>query len=378
MSSMQLEILVIASLTSIAAVLPGIFLVLRGVALMSDAISHAILLGIAVMFLIVQKLTSPLLLIGASLAGLIMVVCTEVLIKTCRLKKDAAIGLVFPLFFSIGVILISQYARNVHLDMDMVLLGELVFAPFNRLIINGVDLGPYALWIMGIISILNLVCTKLFYKELQLVTFDNDFAYILGISPTLVYYGLMTMTSITAVGAFDVVGAIVVVALMITPPSTAYLLTGRLSHMIGLSLLIGLLSAQGGYLLAMLADVSIAGSIATVSGIFFILAFLCAPQKGVFAHLFVTRTKRQVLAHDVLCSHLFLSHKSASHVLYHDQNAIKQQLGWDTAFLYKMTNYAIAQGHIIQNQGVIALTDAGVKYAQKVLHNVKNSVSATL
>ncbi len=265
----QLEILIIACLTAAACVLPGVFLILRGMALMSDAISHAILLGIVLMFFLVKNLSSPWLLIGASLAGLATVALTERLIQSKRLKKDAAIGLVFPLFFSLGVILISQYGRMLHLDADMVLLGELAFAPFNRLIIAGTDYGPYALWVMGTLLLLNGIFVTLFYKELKLATFDPIFTYTIGFSPALIHYALMTITSVTAVGAFDVVGSIVVVALMITPPATAYLLTKDLTQMIVLSLGFGLAAAIGGYALAYQIDASIAGSIATMCGILF-------------------------------------------------------------------------------------------------------------
>ncbi len=273
MNKIQLELIFIAILTAISCALPGVFLLLRGVALMSDAISHSILLGIVLMFLVVQQPHSPLLIIGAMMAGLGTVICTEAIINTRRLKKDTAIGLVFPLFFSLGVLLISQYARDVHLDSDMVILGELAFAPFNRLILWGMDIGPYALWLLGAIFIMNSLFIYLFYKELQLVTFDQEYAAVLGFSPTVVYYGLMSITSLTAVGAFDIVGAIVVVALMIVPPATAYLLSKRLPDMIVLSLLLGIIMTLSGYLFAYMWDVSIAGSIATMGGIIFFVVF---------------------------------------------------------------------------------------------------------
>lgn len=222
MYSAQLEIILIACLTSIACVLPGVFLVLRGVALMSDAISHSILFGIVVTFLIVQRLDSPLLIIGAAFAGLLTVACTEALINARTLKKDAAIGIVFPLLFSLGVILVSRYARNVHLDTDMILLGELAFAPFNRVIVNNIDIGPYAFWLLAIIVLINSLFIAIFWKELKLITFDQDLAHVLGFRPVLLYYGLMMITSLTAVASFDIVGSIVVVALMITPAATAF------------------------------------------------------------------------------------------------------------------------------------------------------------
>ncbi|HLW73353.1 MAG TPA: metal ABC transporter permease [Candidatus Babeliales bacterium] len=276
---LHIEIVIIAILASVMCCLPGVFLVLRGVAMMSDAISHAILLGIVVMFLIIKNLTSPLLIIGASCAGVLTVLCTEMIIKSKRLKQDAAIGLVFPLFFSIGVILVSQFARNVHLDSDMVLLGELAFAPFNRLVLNGIDYGPYALWVIGVALFINILFVVIFYKELLISTFDATFATMSGFRPVFVYYVLMIMTSITTVAAFDVVGSIMVVALMITPASTAYLLTHKVNNMLIMSVIFAVLSAIFGYFIASYADVSIAGSIASMTGVFFIGVLFCGRKK---------------------------------------------------------------------------------------------------
>lgn len=264
-----MELMIIAVLAAVTCCLPGVFLVLRGVAMMSDAISHAILLGIVIMFLIVKKLNSPLLIAGAACAGVLTIICTEMIIKSKRLKQDAAIGLIFPFFFSVGVILISQYARNVHLDVDMVLLGELAFAPFNRMVIAGTDCGPYAVWVMSIALLINLIFIRLFYKELVLSTFDGTLASLAGFSPAILYYGLMTITSITAVATFDIVGSIMVVALMITPAAAAYLLEHTMSGMIRKSVIFAILSAIFGYFFASWADVSIAGSIACMTGVCF-------------------------------------------------------------------------------------------------------------
>ena len=139
----ELQIMGIGIVLVLACVIPGVFLVLRGMSLMSDAISHASLLGIVVVFFLIQELSSPLLVVGASIAGILTVALTEWLISTQRVKKDAAIGLVFPVFFSIGVILITKFAGNVHLDSDCVLFGEIAFAPFERMVLFSVDIvGP--------------------------------------------------------------------------------------------------------------------------------------------------------------------------------------------------------------------------------------------
>lgn len=322
----QFQILVIICLASIAAVLPGVFLVLRGVALMSDAISHAILPGIALMFLLVQRLDSPLLLVGASLAGIATVGLTELVIHYTRLKKDAAIGLVFPLFFSVGVILISQFARNVHLDIDMVLLGDVAFAPFNRLILFGVDCGPYALWALGFLACSGIVLVYLFFKELTLSIFDGTLALLSGFNPALLYYGLMIFTSITAVTVFDVVGSIVIVALMITPPAVALLMAERMQGVVIVSVVSALASGIIGYCIAHYADVSIAGSIAVANGVIFLSALLFAPRKGIIAVYYARADSQKRFA--VQLVNEYRQQKQAPV----DVNELCMQFGWDCVF----------------------------------------------
>lgn len=330
MSTLQVQIMLIALVVSVASALPGVFLVLRGVALMSDAISHAVLLGIALMFLVTYNLDSPLLLVGAALAGVATVFLTESVIQTRRLKKDAAIGIVFPLFFSIGVLLISVFARDVHLDIDMVILGEIAFAPFNRLILAGFDVGPLGLWSMGVILLINVLFIFLFYKELKAATFDSDFAFVAGLSPTFLYYALMMITSITAVGAFDVVGSIVVVALMITPPATAYLLTKKLDLMIWLSVFLSCISSLLGYAGAAYYDVSIAGAIATVTGLIFVFVLFFSPETGLIASFLTAQRRKRTMAHDLLCSHLKKLARPCS------LDELSSDFGWNKAFIVSL------------------------------------------
>jgi manganese/zinc/iron transport system permease protein len=280
MTIVQIELQLIASVVAVACALPGVFLVLRRMSMMSDAITHTVLLGIVLAFFITEDLTSPFLLLGAALMGVLTVFMVELLFKTGLVKEDAAIGLVFPALFSIAVILISRYTGGVHLDTDAVLLGELAFAPFNRFTPFGYDIGPVSLYLMAGILVLNLAYIGLFYKELKLATFDAGLAASLGFAPGLLHYGLMTLVSVTAVGAFETVGSILVVALMVAPPITAYLLTDSLARMIALSALIGVASAIGGYWLAFTLDASIAGSMATMAGILFGAAFLFAPREA--------------------------------------------------------------------------------------------------
>ena len=360
MNMLQIEIALIASIAAIACALPGVFLVLRGMSLMSDAISHAILPGIALIFLAVHSLNSPLLLLGAAFSGLLTVVCTELLITSQKLKKDAAIGLVFPLFFSVGVILISQYARDVHLDTDMVLLGELAFASLNRMHLFGIDVGSYALWVMCGISMLNLVCIGLFFKELQMSAFDVVYATVAAGNPIVYYYLLMTLTSITAVGAFDVVGAIVVVALMVTPATTAFLCTQILSSMLFLSVFFGVCAAISGYVIAAWADVSIAGMIAFMSGVQFVIALFFAPSKGLIAHWFRQRKNAGLLEPIILCSYLNGLKNAPENS---DQMAVS--LGWSLPQINRAIRSAQKEGLVIKIHSELLLTQKGYKCARE-------------
>lgn len=277
---MILDIYLTAIVVAIACALPGVFLVVRGTTMLSDAITHSVLLGIVLAFFITPDLNSPFLLIGATLIGLVVVWLIESLQQTKLMSNDAAIGVVFPLFFSLGIILISRYAYNIHLDTDSVLMGELAFVPFRRAVVFGQDIGPSALWRMIVILILNAAFITLFYKELKVSTFDPAFARSLGFSPVLIHYGLMGLVSLTAVGAYDSVGSILVVAFMAGPALTGFLLTNRLSRMILIAIIVAIFNSALGVSLAFQIDVSIAGMIATVTGVTAFLAFLFSPVKG--------------------------------------------------------------------------------------------------
>lgn len=283
--SPQLEIQLIAVLAAAACALPGAFLVLRKMSMMSDSITHTILLGIVLAFFLTGSLTSPLLVLGAALVGVATVWLTETLCRTRLVSEDSSVGIVFPLFFSIAIILVTRHAGSVHLDTDSVLLGELAFAPFDRLVVLGVDLGAKSLYLMGAVLLCNIAFTTLFYKELKLSAFDPALAAALGFSPTLLYYGLMSLVSVTAVSAFQALGSVLVVAFMVGPPATAYLLTDNLARMLVLSAVIGAVHGVAGYQAAAALDVSIAGCMAVSTGAGFLLALLFAPQRGLVSKL---------------------------------------------------------------------------------------------
>jgi manganese/zinc/iron transport system permease protein len=367
MSTAQIEIQLIAMVVAAACALPGVFLILRRTAMMSDAISHTVLLGIVVTFFLTRDLSSPWLVLGATLMGVLTVGLTELLSRTRRVAEDAAIGLVFPALFSLAVILISRFAGDIHLDTDAVLLGELAFAPFDRFVIFGRDLGPVSLYMMGGILVINLAAVVLFFKELKLATFDVGLAAALGFSPVLIHYGLMTLVSITAVGAFDSVGSILVVALMIGPAASAYLLTDHLERMILLSVLIGAGSAVGGFWLASLLDANIAGSMATMVGLVFGMVFALAPERGLLAIARRRVRQRWEFATSMLTIHL-LNHEGSPEALQECRlEHMEEHMRWDPAFAQDVTRRAVGQRLVEQDNGFLMLTELGRERARKAM-----------
>ncbi|NIM93438.1 MAG: metal ABC transporter permease [Anaerolineales bacterium] len=363
MSPSQIEIQLIAAVVAVACALPGVFLILRRMAMMSDAISHTVLLGIVLAFFITADITSPLLILGAAATGLLTILLVELLNRTRQVRKDAAIGLVFPALFSLAVILISRFAGDVHLDTDAVLLGELAFAPFDRFMIFGRDLGPLSLFVMGGILLINIFFITLFYKELKLATFDAGLAAALGFSPILIHYGLMGLVSITAVGAFDAVGSILVVALMIGPPAAAYLLTDSLPRLLILSAIIGVISAISGYWLAFFLDASIAGSIAVMVGILFALVLFLAPERGILAHLRRRARQRWTFAQTMLAIHLKNHEGEPDAASESEFQHLLEHMRWDSHFASRVVRLSEQEGILIRTNGHLRLTEMGANLA---------------
>ncbi|TXK72716.1 metal ABC transporter permease [Mesonia sp. HuA40] len=363
MSNAQIEIQLIAALAAMACAIPGVFLVLRKMAMISDAISHSILPGLVVGFFITQDLNSPWLILLAAVTGVLTVVLVEFIQKTRLVKEDTAIGLVFPALFSVGVILIAQNANDVHLDIDAVLLGELAFAPFDRLLVGDIDLGPKSLWVIGCILFMSLSLLILFFKELKMSTFDKGLATSLGFSPLLIHYGLMSVSSVTIVGAFDAVGAVLVVALIIAPAATAYLLTNSLKKMLILSLLFGVFSALVGYWLAHWLDASIAGSMTSVLGILFLLVFMFAPRQGVISAIFKEKQQRKEVSLLIFLLHL----QNHEDPLERHINHLQEHINWHRIQAKTVVDLAKKNNLIeIENQ-VINLSDKGLQFTEEAL-----------
>lgn len=367
MSQYQAEIILVGVIVAIACALPGVFLVLRRMALMSDAITHTVLLGIVIAFFVVEDLSSPLLIAGAAVVGLGTVWLIEAVHRTRLVGEDAAIGLTFPLLFSIAIILISRYAGDVHLDTDAVLLGEIALAPQRRFIVAGWDLGPQAAWMMGTILAVNLVFIRTFFKELKLTTFDPALAAALGFSPLVVHYALMGLVSVTAVGAFDAVGSILVVALMVGPPAAGYLMTNDLRRMMMYSAGMAALAAVSGYWVAHFLDVSIAGSMAGTVGLLFAAVLVFAPERGVVAVARRRERQRWEFAQKMLTGHLLNHENTPEEVSESKVRHVEQVLGWDPPFRDGVLERSGRNGLIVLEDGSLRLTPAGREHASEAL-----------
>lgn len=275
-------IILTAALVGFSCGLIGVFLILRKTAMMADAISHTVLLGIVLAFIITREVSGVYMVVGGIFAGLLTAYLVQWL-HSLDVQHDASMGIVFTTLFAIGVILISTSVGNAHLDVQHALMGEITFIPFNTMTLPLIGEIPKATGLLAVVLIVVLIFIIAFYKEWKITSFDPALAASLGIPVLFLHYLFMSLVSVTTVASFDAVGAIMVVAMLITPATSAYLWSDRLSSMLVLSSLFGIISAVVGYYIAVWIDASISGSMAFATGLVFIISFIFAPKHGVIS-----------------------------------------------------------------------------------------------
>lgn len=446
----------VGAMIAISGALLGTFLLLRRMSLTTDAISHTVLLGIVVAFLLMTgifgleaDLSSPLLILGAAVAGVATVLLTEAIYRSGLVKADAALGLAFPLLFAVSIILISRFTDNVHLDTDSVMIGEIGVAWANtnshcfencetvtitpddpraevsRSCSNCRDLGisprdpaaefvescancgvytpaqawrakltdaepllifwPKSLTTTGLLALLTVLFVLVFYKELKLSSFDSALAASLGLRPGLLNLGLMVMVSLVAVGAFDAVGSILVIAFFIIPPAAAYLLTDRLSIMLLISPIIGAVGAYTGYdlsrgnflgivevrdVLTWLDgvvglggytewNVSISASMVMMLFAFFVLAWVLSPRYGLVSTMLRRADQRRRFADQMVLGHIY-NHEGAAEAA--DELAfatLHEHLRWSRARTERVVQRLRIGSFVRLNGKLVALTERG-------------------
>lgn len=271
----ELWVIITGLLVGITCGMAGVFLILRKMSMIADAISHTVLFGIVMAFIITQTLNGFWMLLGAAVAGILTAYLVQ-LLHSSGIQQDAAIGVVFTTLFAAGVLLITLFASHVHLDVEHILMGEIAFVPWDKWTFFAITM-PKAVWILLLVLFINIGFLLLFFKEMKLATFDSVYAASIGVPILFLHYGFMTSVSFTTVAAFDSVGAILVVAMLIGPAATANLISKSIKQMFLFSMLYGGAAAIIGYYLAKYWDTSIAGMMATAVGLLFIMT-LCVQK----------------------------------------------------------------------------------------------------
>ncbi|MCB1180846.1 MAG: metal ABC transporter permease [Chlamydiia bacterium] len=290
LASDEIQLLVLMGV-SVSAALLGTFLILRKQAMLANALSHTVLLGIVVMFLITNTflLSIPLLMMGALISGFLTTLLTDSLTKVGKLQEDASIGLVFSLLFALGILLVTLFARNVHLGVDLV-MGNV-----DALLRQDMGVVFYSLLFNGILLIL-------FYKEFLLTTFDPSLARSFGVSLFFFNSLMMVQTSITTVAAFRAVGVLLVLAFFTAPPLAARLFVDSLKSLLALACLIGVMGSLIGVALSRHFftsfgfGISTGGVIVLVLGLFFLIGALFAPARGILTQKILRRKMTSKIA----------------------------------------------------------------------------------
>jgi manganese/zinc/iron transport system permease protein len=351
-------------LVAMACAVPGVFLVLRRTALVSDAIGHVLILGIVLAYFITRDIDSPWLLVGAALTGILTVALVEALQNTRLVRSDAAIGLVFPALFAIGVLLVSLYVPNVHIDVDAVLVGQPENADLPRWRVGSVAIQP--MWVMAGVLAINVALVVLLFKELKLTTFDPGLATSLGFRPVLIHYGLMAVVSVTAVAAFDAVGPVLVVAFFIVPAAAAFLLTDRLEVMIVLACALGAAGAWLGVTAADRTDANTAGAVAAALGALFALAFLFAPERGQVALWRRRREHKRSFEETMLAVHLYQHEGTPAEADEALLDGLHKHLEWKPERVALVVERALENGLVVRAGELLKLTEIGRERARAV------------
>lgn len=361
-------IMVIGVLAAACCAVPGSWLVVRGMGMMGDAISHAVLPGIAIGFLVSGSRSGGWMFVGAAVSGILAAVLTQLVHRWGRVERGAAMGLVFTAFFSLGLLLIVQTADSVDLDANCVLYGAIELAPLDTVALGGFEV-PRIVVPLVIVLALNVLVSAIFYKEILATSFDPELATAQGFAAKWVHYGLMVLTAATCVACFEAVGSIITVALLVAPAATALLLTRSMKWVIVWSIVLGAIAAVSGHLAAITVpgwivggelDTSSAGMMAVAASVLFLSAAIVSPGRGALARRWRARRDGQRIAIEDVLGLLFRLEERA---LPTDQDAVENMLRSDVRIGPKRLSGVL--GRIRRRllarveEGKWALTEAG-------------------
>ncbi|MEM7168089.1 MAG: metal ABC transporter permease [Planctomycetota bacterium] len=349
--TIELWTLAVALITAVTCSVCGVFLVAKREALVSEGLSHAVLPGIIVAFVLLRDRSSPLLILSAAVMGLVMVLLVQGLRRTKLVDDDASLGIVFAALFSIGILLASLELRNVHFHAHCIIDGNLALAPLDAWTVGATSLGPKSFYIM--LSVLAVVSAFIwvYFKELKLMVFDPALAQSFRLRPGLLHASWLGLVSLTTVSAFETAGSILVVALMITPPAAAYLLADTLGGMLRWSVLLSALSAVGGFYLGFALDIAPTGPMSALAGGIFLVVLVAAPSRGL-----LSRWRHRRVQKTALFEHVVLRRVARGESNIGDLCAA---LAWTPAHLESVSARLCQAGQLNKSGAALQLTDAG-------------------
>ncbi|WBL31354.1 metal ABC transporter permease [Candidatus Phytoplasma sacchari] len=345
----EFDVFTLLVFTSLSLSSLGIFLILKKITMIVDAMSHSILLGIVLSFLIVNNLDSPILILGATLVGVLTSYIINLFSQNKRISDDASIGIVFTFFFSLAIIIISMSIRNIHIDSDAVFLGNIELTHKTQ--------------IFKILPILfiNLFFVCVFYKELKFFIFDPTLFLISGFSCKIVNSLLMLLVSLTAVISFDIVGSVMVISSFIGPAATAFLVSKNLFKCFLLSLWISFVNSSIGYFLGILFDLPVASLISFLNLIHFFLVLILEPKKGFIIRMIKNYQQKKDFMLITLLIHL-ANHRKQK-IIFSELN---QNLKWSVIILKKYLNKAYKEDYIEFDKNYIILNNKGKFFLKEI------------
>jgi manganese/zinc/iron transport system permease protein len=356
----------VAALTNVACAILGCYLVLRRMSLLGDAISHAVLPGLVVAFVVAGSLNIVYMFAGALVVGLLTTMLTQTVHRQGGVPADASIGVVFTSLFALGVILIKRYGQGVDLDPDCVLYGQIDLVEFYTVRIGSYEV-PRALLSILTVLVINVAVILLLWKELKISSFDPELATTMGISANRLFYLLMALVALTTVASFEQVGSILVIAMLIVPGATAHLLSDRLSRMMMIAAVLAVASAVFGYLLAMAWNVSAAGPMALVAGASYLAAALLSPRYGVVSRVVRNaQTSLRIIREDLLAMLYRLEELRIERRLGPREARQAVGAGW-LAYLGLLS--LLRAGEVARAESTLELTDAGRRRAAELVRS---------
>jgi len=345
---------IIASLmVGVSCGLIGTYIMLRRLSLIGDALAHAVLPGVVIGFIAAGK--NPLaLFLGALAAGLLTAVLISFVERNSKIKEDTSIGIIFTGAFALGILLVSQL-KQVHIDLSSYLFGDVL------------GVSDSDIFLSSLITLFIIASVVLFYKQLLVTSFDPTLAHIIGISASLVHYFLMTLLSMSIVAGLQSVGVILIIAMLITPPATAFLLTDKLKKLLLLSCMFGIVSSLFGLYLSYYFNFASGASIVLVSVFFFLSALLLSPKEGLLIKMLKRRKNSRInLNEDIIKLMIKQNEKLSENNL---TEFLSHKLGISEKLIFKSLKELVKNEFIIRDNGFYILSQKGIDEGNRLVRS---------